>query len=103
MDLAEYASSPAIGPVSSFPAQFLYNTPGELSKGANAGCTVNGHHARSSSGRPPQSAGALHKKFKNVNINSNKYKFVILSSLSIAPVLALNKYISDSYHVWHAN
>jgi hypothetical protein len=41
MDLAENASSPAVGPVSSFSVEFLYTTPGELSKGAGADCAPN--------------------------------------------------------------
>jgi hypothetical protein len=46
MDLAETASPPACGPVSSFPAEFLYTTPGELSKEAGADCATNGSPAR---------------------------------------------------------
>jgi hypothetical protein len=41
MDLAETAASPAGGPMFSFSAEFLYTTPGELSKGAGAACAPN--------------------------------------------------------------
>jgi len=50
MDVAETASSPACGPVSSFSAEFLYTTPDELSKGAGAECAANGARARKDSG-----------------------------------------------------
>jgi hypothetical protein len=45
MDLAETAASPAGRPVSNFSAEFLYTTPGELSKGAGADWAENGNHA----------------------------------------------------------
>jgi hypothetical protein len=41
MDLAGNVFSPTAGPVSSFSAEFLYTTPGELSKGAGADCAPN--------------------------------------------------------------
>ena len=56
MDLSETAASPAGGLVSSFSAEFLYTTPGELSKGAGAACAANGNHARGDSELAPRGA-----------------------------------------------
>jgi hypothetical protein len=85
MDLAETASSLADGPVSSFSAEFLYTTPGELSKGAGADGADSGNHAR---GVPDWRHGVLacsDKIYININNNLSNYKKVNKCLIPFSP------------------